>query len=328
MADDSMYPADGMSRNYKDSTRTETKPNGGENEGSADNKPRIRHIHQTVLSSPTTDFIRNTIMPTLDVPGAILSYEVTGSGRYLLLIPGGGGTGHSFRNVRTLLANHYSVITYDRRGHSKSLLTGEQDYEHRLDTDADDAALLLQHVAKGEASYVLGSSSGAIVARTLLMRHAELIEKVVLHEPPLVRALPDDERVVQETNLKNLYNTYRKKGHVSAMKVFGEIYIAPEEAELLGMAPAENPYTHGNLQYWFERELSYPVTDVGYDELCRLKDKIIMVDSAIGKDLPPAKISQAMAAKLDLQLITMPGGHVGYVTHPQEFADSLTSLLG
>ncbi|SRR6266851_9333529 len=77
-------------------------------------------------------------MSTLKVPGAQLSYEVSDSGPLLILIPGAAGVGEVFRQVARDLSARYQVVTYDRRGFSRSLLDGPQDDDHRLSTDADD----------------------------------------------------------------------------------------------------------------------------------------------------------------------------------------------
>src|SRR5262245_49171845 len=100
-------------------------------------------------------------MSTLDVPGAQLSYEVSGIGPVLVLIPGASGTGESFHPLVLHLVSHYQVVTYDRRGFSRSSLDGPQDDVHRLATDADDVRYLLEHLTD-QPAIVFGSSSGAI----------------------------------------------------------------------------------------------------------------------------------------------------------------------
>src|SRR5579859_2010991 len=102
-------------------------------------------------------------MSTLKVPGAQLYYEVTGSGPLLILIPGASGTGESFRPLARELIARYQVVTYDRRGFSRSHLDGPQDYEHRLATDADDARCLIESLSD-QSAIVFGNSSGALVA--------------------------------------------------------------------------------------------------------------------------------------------------------------------
>lgn len=267
-------------------------------------------------------------MPTLEVPGAVISFESKGSGPYLLLIPGARGSASIFGRVAPVLAESFTVITYDRRGHSKSPLTAEQDYSQRLETDAEDAAALIKHVSNGSPVNVFGTSSGAIVAWSLVSRHSELIRKIILHEPPLLRALPDGDELIEKT--EKIYDTYRARGHVPAMAQFMQIYLSQAEGKSLAAfrAGAVDPYDFGNLQYWFERELFvYPSKHIDYEKLATLKDKIIFADSVVGKHLPAGRAPKEMATKLGMSVMTMPGGHVGYLTDPKEFKDSLSAAL-
>ena len=92
-------------------------------------------------------------MSTLKVPDAQLYYEVSGDGSLLILIPGAKGEGDIFRQVARELAARYQVVTYDRRGFSRSKLDGPQDYDYRLDTDADDVRRLIEHLTGSERGW-------------------------------------------------------------------------------------------------------------------------------------------------------------------------------
>jgi pimeloyl-ACP methyl ester carboxylesterase len=129
-------------------------------------------------------------MSTLNVSGARLYYEVNGSGSLLILVPGAAGTGEVFRPLARHLTPHYQVVTYDRRGFSRSVLDGPQDYDHRLATDADDVLRLIEHLTDQPAN-VFGNSSGAIVALEVISHAPKLLKTVVAHEPPAVKLLPD-----------------------------------------------------------------------------------------------------------------------------------------
>ena len=59
-------------------------------------------------------------MSILEVPGARLYYETHGSGPLMLMVPGANGEADIFKMVREHLAAHYTVVTYDRRGFSRS----------------------------------------------------------------------------------------------------------------------------------------------------------------------------------------------------------------
>ncbi|MGH2758351.1 MAG: alpha/beta fold hydrolase, partial [Actinomycetota bacterium] len=63
-------------------------------------------------------------LDSLKVPGATLYHEVRGSGPVLLAIPGGPTDAGLFTGFAEYLADRYTVVTYDPRGHSRSTLDG------------------------------------------------------------------------------------------------------------------------------------------------------------------------------------------------------------
>ncbi|MEU0486292.1 hypothetical protein ABZ260_44925, partial [Streptosporangium sp. NPDC006013] len=60
----------------------------------------------------------------LKVPGATLHYEVRGTGPVLLLICGGVYDAAGYAALAGQLADRYTVVSYDRRGNSRSPLDG------------------------------------------------------------------------------------------------------------------------------------------------------------------------------------------------------------
>ena len=102
----------------------------------------------------------------LRVPGATLSYEVQGNGPLLLLIPGGGNDSHVYNGLVQHLASQYTVVTYDRRGLSHSILDNPQE-EQYVEAHSDDAhRLLLELGSDYESAYVFGSRGGATETRS------------------------------------------------------------------------------------------------------------------------------------------------------------------
>jgi pimeloyl-ACP methyl ester carboxylesterase len=59
-------------------------------------------------------------MALLAVNGAELYHEVRGSGPPVLLIMGFTGDGGHFETLAELLADEFTVVTYDRRGNGRS----------------------------------------------------------------------------------------------------------------------------------------------------------------------------------------------------------------
>lgn len=112
-------------------------------------------------------------MPTMSVNGTQVYYEQRVSGPSVLFIQGATGDGGTFAQVAELLADEFTVVTYDRRGNSRSPRsagwTTTSIYEQ-----ADDAAALLQALDLAPAA-VFGTSGGAIILLNLLLRHPEVV---------------------------------------------------------------------------------------------------------------------------------------------------------
>ena len=81
-----------------------------------------------------------------ETDGAELYYEVRGDGPWILaLISGAGGDAGYFTGIADELADAFTVITYDRRGNSRS--TGGGDVPMELPRQADDARALIDGLA-------------------------------------------------------------------------------------------------------------------------------------------------------------------------------------
>jgi alpha/beta hydrolase fold len=89
---------------------------------------------------------------TVNVPGATLYVEVRGSGPVLLCISGGPTDAGTFTDLAERLADSYTVVSYDQRGHSRSALDGEPT-DIPVALHADDAAAILKTVG-GQPAYV------------------------------------------------------------------------------------------------------------------------------------------------------------------------------
>ncbi|MGH3945089.1 MAG: alpha/beta fold hydrolase [Pseudonocardiaceae bacterium] len=193
-------------------------------------------------------------MSLLQVPGARLYYETRGSGPALLMIPGASGNARIFTAVAESLAEHHTVVTYDRRGFSRSSLDGPQDYDHRLATDADDVHRLIEHLGAAPAA-VFGTSSGAVVALTVLARHPSAVCALAAYEPAAVWLLPDGQSWLDF--IGRLYDLYRNRGVVPALAEFREQVLTAGDRQLLAQSvdPGSGEHLHANATHWFEREL-------------------------------------------------------------------------
>ena len=262
-------------------------------------------------------------MSVLDVPGARLSYQVAGSGPLLVLIPGARGTGAIFQPLAHHLAPHFSVLTYDRRGYAGSSLDGPQDLSRRLETDAGDVALLVQHAGGGPAA-VFGSSSGAIVALEVLVRHLEVVGTLIAHEPPAMTVLPDSARWL--AFVQDVYDTYKSAGAQPAMGKFLMSMMSQSDRDTLkaNAGRGDPAQVARDTDYWFEHELrQYPATTFDMPALRAGAGRAAFVAGEDTADLVPHQIAVAFAQELGTPLHVLPGGHIGYVTEAERFAHAL-----
>lgn len=268
----------------------------------------------------------------LSVAGASLYYEVRGSGPALLVIAGGNGDADPFGALADELARRYTVITYDRRGFSRSTLDWPADDAHRLDEDVQDALALLDRFADGPG-HVLGSCSGATLALDLVVRHPERVHIVVAHEPPVAAVLPDVDEWVDF--YADVYAVFRSEGVQEGMRVFrqgmGMTTPArpPAEAQLpqpqLDQMLARIKRNHG---YWLEHEMrTYSMFPPDLPGLRRVADRLVLAGGRSERQNHPFECTEVLGGLLGQPVLLFPGGHVGYVTDPYTFADATIELL-
>jgi pimeloyl-ACP methyl ester carboxylesterase len=257
----------------------------------------------------------------LDVPGARLYYETHGQGPLMVMVPGASGVADSFRMVATYLAAHYTVALYDRRGFSRSQLDGPQDYGHRLQTDADDVRRLIEHIGAAPAT-VFGASSGAIVALELLTHHPSVVHTLAPHEPPAVLQLNDGQKWVDL--FYGVYDLYRQRGIEPAMAKFREHAFSEKDRLVMARAPKND----ANAAYWFEHELRhYPAVELNLDALSRHAERIVLTAGRDGRGYPCHEATVALGRALGRDVVDLPGGHIGFIARPAEFAQALVSAL-
>ena len=114
--------------------------------------------------------------------GTRIAYDVAGSGPALILA----GGALSFRGfdgaeeLVELLAPHFTVVNYDRRGRGDSGDTSP----YAVRREVEDIEALTD--AHGGSAYLYGMSSGAILALEAASQLGNKVRAVLMYEPPLV----------------------------------------------------------------------------------------------------------------------------------------------
>ena len=119
--------------------------------------------------------------------------KAAGSGPLVRPIMGATGDGGHFDMLADLLADEFTVITYDRRGNGRSPAPAGWTTTS-AEEQADDAAALVDSLAVGPLA-VFGTSSGGNFALWMSTRHPAIVRGAVLHEPGVYAVLDDFDAV-------------------------------------------------------------------------------------------------------------------------------------
>ena len=155
---------------------------------------------------------------TLDVPGAVLTYDVRTndtSGEPALLLIGSPMGAAGF----VTLAGHFadrSVITYDPRGVERSR-KADDTAESTPDEHADDLHRVIAAAGAGPVD-LFATSGGAVNALALVARHPDDVRTLVAHEPPTAQVLPDREAALAAA--QSIHETYQRSGAGPALAKF------------------------------------------------------------------------------------------------------------
>lgn len=254
--------------------------------------------------------------------GTELYHEVRGAGPTLLFISGATGDATTFQRVAEELADEFTVITYDRRGNSRS--PRPAGWTHTtVDEQADDAAGLLAALNHAPA-LVYGNSSGAIIALNLLLRHPESVRGAILHEPPLLSILdqPEDALVPVQPKI----NQAMAEGKPSqAVEVF--LRFAIGDANFERMDEQFRTRLLGNGETLFGLEF-------GHFESYRPEDSTLAavevpVQVMAGEESPAffGEAAAWLAARLGVPVTPMPGAHTPHRDRPQAVAETIRPFL-
>jgi pimeloyl-ACP methyl ester carboxylesterase len=121
-------------------------------------------------------------MPTTKINNVNLYWEVLGQhGDPLVFVHGSWGDHNNWASVVNDLSENFRVLTYDRRGHSKS---ERPRHQGSAEEDVSDLNALIEYLNFSPA-HIVGNSGGAAIALKMAARRPDMFRTLVIHEPPL-----------------------------------------------------------------------------------------------------------------------------------------------
>lgn len=263
-------------------------------------------------------------MAVITVGEVDLFYEETGRGPALVLVDGSWVDHHEWDQIVPILARHFRVVSYDRRGHSNSSSPSRQGSVHE---DVEDLYGLI-HLLDLEPAVVVGNSFGGLIALRLAEAHPGVVAAIVAHEPTGLGLLADD-----PSHSEVLQGFTTRVGDVSAaLKAGNYAQGAQLFVDTIALGPGSWQRLAPNIQETFVRnaptfldELGDP--DVLTLDLGKLQDYTGPLLLTQGDQSPPmfaAVLDRLQRALPHAQHLTISGaGHVPQLTHPQDYAESV-----
>jgi len=262
------------------------------------------------------------------VNGVNLYYELSGeSGDPMVLIHGSWGDHTNWQAVVPGLSKTFRVLTYDRRGHSKS---EKVDSQGSFEEDAEDASSLLSTL-KLSPAHVVGNSAGAIIGLKLASRQPSIFRSLTIHEPPLLDLqLSDPPAAAMLKEGKS-----RAEAAAKVLETGDKAGGARQFVETIAFGPGAWDKLHlqlketfvANADTWLDETKDPQALTIDLEALSRFHKPTLL--SYGGKSAPFFKpIVEKLASIIpDSKLESYPNdGHVPHISNPSEFVRRVTAF--
>jgi pimeloyl-ACP methyl ester carboxylesterase len=256
------------------------------------------------------------------VNGATLYYEKQGAGTAVLLIAGSTGDAGNFTRAADLLADEFTVVTYDRRGNSRSPRPSGWTTTSVAE-QADDAAGLIHSLGLSPA-VVFGASAGGLIALDLMIRHPQLVRAGIVQEPSIFSVLPDPMAALapRRALIEEALRTIGPRAAIEALMRYlndDAVFAAiPSEIleRMLGNADTILTIESPGFASW----------QLKSEDLTNLTVPLTLMFA--NDTLPVYKqITHWLAKQLNAEPVIVPGRHAFYYYRPQDLADVLRRIL-
>lgn len=223
-----------------------------------------------------------------DVNGIRVYYEISGAGKPLVLIHGGGSTIQTtFERVIPLFAQNRRVIAMDLQAHGR---TSDRNADETFEQDADDVAMLLCRLDIGKADF-FGFSNGATTTIQIALRHPELVNKMVLGSP-----------LTKRSGVPDQFWGFMEQASLASM---------PQQLQDAYLAVSPNP---DSLRVMHDKDARRMVnfTDIPDEQIAALPFPALIING--DKDvITPEHVIELHRLLKNSELLIVPGAHGEYI---------------
>ena len=252
-----------------------------------------------------------------EIPGGRLYYLTQGRGPALVLLGGGPANADTLGPLASHLADDYTVVTYDRRGYSRSRLDDPSE-ETTISRHSDDLRLLIAALGTGPTA-VFGASFGALIALDLAACAPGSAAAVIVHEPPLGQLVPGGQRGQFHLGAE---------GDPSAALDAMAAATGVTRGRAAGRAGSGPEVSRSDISLFIRRDVpAIGAYHLRLPRLAAVSGRLTVAASQAGRDYYPYQCALRLAEHLGTPLAELPGNHAGMIQQPAQFATALKTVL-
>ena len=254
-------------------------------------------------------------------------YEVSGEGETLILIHGVITDSSLFEQTAQILSASFKVVTFDRRGNSRSRITGE-DPDHapfNIAEQADDIYDLMLELGITEA-YIAGASAGGVIGECFFEKHPEMVKHLIMYEAGMLGHMMKEDAAFREWSDKT--RTLLDAGKINSALLRFSQHIGPVDDRSPARSPEVSERELGNVMYAFNSEI--PALHSYFPDLDFMKanaDRITVAAGEKSGNTAYVREAQRLADAIGKKLLYYPGGHNSPYDLPAEFAVSICGTI-
>lgn len=246
--------------------------------------------------------------------------NIQGCGKTVILIHGAGCDSDFFEDTSTLLSKYFKVITYDRRGYSRSNGVIETDF---FNDSIEDLFSIIKLLTPNQKVILVGCSAGALIAMKFSERYPELTSMVIAHEPPFLNLLPSGHSAIEILNQVDEFIEIKKFGRAA-----NRFLLLMEEGEDNKKIKSEETMIREekNMKYFmqyefkstFDKELSFKFDD---------KLNLIIGAGDAHRENYHFIYAKEYTKENDISFVHFPGKHNCAYDLPFEFASTIHGII-
>jgi len=262
------------------------------------------------------------------INGIDLYWELTGSkGAPLVLVHGSWGDHHNWDSVVTELSKTFRVLTYDRRGHSKSERLNEQG---NIEEDVSDLIALIEYLNLSPA-HIAGNSGGAAIVLRTAARRPQVFKTLIAHEPPLfalLKEVPEAQPILQivSNRIQAVASLIAKGENEEAAKLFVETIAFGEGAWQQLPAEVKQTFIYNAPTFYDEVQDSESL-QIDTNKLTDFNKPALLTNGTESAPFFSWVVNKLANAIPHAQRIIFEGaGHIPHMSNPEKYVEAVKNF--